>query len=92
MIYVSNHSFFFQRHPINTITGIQYFQGKALNQRIFREKAVPTIGMGMSPLLYTRSAPPGGSDRSPGMAHFIPMAPRKYGPILTNTGQIVMRS
>ena len=35
-----------QRHPINTITGLQYFQGKALNMRIFKEKAVPKVGMG----------------------------------------------
>ena len=35
-----------QRHPINTITGLQYFQGKALNMRIFKEKAIPKVGMG----------------------------------------------
>ena len=35
-----------QLHPINTITGLQYFMGKPLNSRIFREKAVPNIGLG----------------------------------------------
>jgi len=34
-----------QLHPINTITGLQYFAGQALNQRIFREKAVPKMGL-----------------------------------------------
>lgn len=31
-------------HPINTVTGLQYFTG--LNSYPFREKAVPRVGMG----------------------------------------------
>lgn len=33
-------------HPINTVTGLQYFTG--LNSYPFREKAVPRVGMGCS--------------------------------------------
>ena len=33
-----------QLHPINTITGLQYFTG--LNSYPWREKAVPKVGLG----------------------------------------------
>ena len=33
-----------QLHPINTVTGLQYFTG--LNSYPFREKAIPRVGMG----------------------------------------------
>lgn len=33
-----------QLHPINTVTGLQYFTG--LNSYPWREKAVPKVGLG----------------------------------------------
>ena len=35
-----------QLQPINTITGLQNFLGKTMNSRIYREKAVPRVGLG----------------------------------------------
>lgn len=43
-----------QMHPINTITGLQYFMGKPLNFRVFREKAVPKMGIGTNKYKYLK--------------------------------------
>ena len=37
-----------QLHPINTITGLQYFLGKPLNMRIYSEAIKPRKGLGMT--------------------------------------------
>ncbi|KAK2189612.1 hypothetical protein NP493_101g05046 [Ridgeia piscesae] len=37
-----------QRWPIDTINGLKYFMGKPLNMRIYRENALPHIGIGQS--------------------------------------------
>ena len=37
-----------QRWPIDTINGLKYFMGKPLNMRIYRENALPHIGIGRS--------------------------------------------
>ncbi|KAI0217165.1 Protein TBATA [Lamellibrachia satsuma] len=37
-----------QRWPIDTINGLQYFMGKPLNMRIYRENALPQIGIGQA--------------------------------------------
>jgi len=38
-----------QMYPINTITGLQYFMGKPLNFKVFRERAVTKPGLGSAP-------------------------------------------
>lgn len=40
-----------QLHPINTITGLQYFTG--LNSYPYREKAIPRVGLGKFMLPYS---------------------------------------
>ena len=40
-----------QLHPINTVTGLQYFTG--LNSYPFREKAIPRVGMGKQHLYFS---------------------------------------
>ena len=40
-----------QLHPINTVTGLQYFTG--LNSYPFREKAIPRVGMGKYMCIFT---------------------------------------
>lgn len=33
-------------YPINTITGLQYFLGKPMNMRVYRERFRPRLGLG----------------------------------------------
>ena len=40
-----------QLHPINTVTGLQYFTG--LSSYPFRERAVPRVGLGKSTFSVT---------------------------------------
>ena len=46
-----------QLHPINTITGLQYFLGAPLNMRIYSEAIKPRKGLGVFLKKLTNEAP-----------------------------------